>query len=385
MRLTPLELNRATLARQLLLERASLGVADAVRRVVALQAQQPASPYVALWNRLDGFDPAELDATFADHRVVRAQLMRITMHAVCAEDHQAFREAMEPTLRASRLGDPRFTASGLTFADADRLTCGLLDFAGQPRTAAECDAWLARQLGAPMPPLACRLLRQYAPLWHVPTDGPWSFGTRAYIAARPRPVLADAHVSGLALQTLVRRYLEGFGPASVADMARFALVQRARVKAAVQALGDALSRLEGPDGTVLYDVPGGLRPAGDTPAPPRLMAMWDSILLAYADRSRVMPAGYRSLVTRMNGDVLPTLLVDGYVAGVWRAVPEGIEATAFQPLPGLVWEGLAAEAGALLPFLGDREREVYRRYHHWWAKLADAQLPDAETRLLAGP
>jgi len=373
------ELNRATLARQLLLDRSSLSVADAVRRVVALQAQQPASPYVALWNRLGDFDPAELDAAFVGHRVVRAQLMRVTMHAVGVEDHQAFREAMDPTLRASRLGDPRFTASGLTLADADGLIGGLLDFAGQPRTGPECEAWLAGRLGAPMPPTAWRMLRQYAPLWYVPTDGPWSFGTRAYVAARPRPVLADPEVSGSALQTLVRRYLEGFGPASIADMAQFALVQRARAKAAVQALGGSLVQLEGPGGTVLYDVPGGPLPAGDTPAPPRLMAMWDSILLAYADRSRVIPPGYRALVSRMNGDVLPTLLVDGYVAGVWRAVQEGIEATAFHPLPDLVWEGLAAEARALVPFLAGREPEVYRRYHHWWAKL-----PDAETRLLPG-
>jgi len=378
--LTWRELNRATLARQLLLDRSSLSVADAVRRVVALQAQQPASPYVALWNRLGDFDPAELDAAFVGHRVVRAQLMRVTMHAVGVEDHQAFREAMDPTLRASRLGDPRFTASGLTLADTDGLIGGLLDFAGQPRTGPECEAWLAGRLGAPMPPTAWRMLRQYAPLWYVPTDGPWSFGTRAYVAARPRPVLADPEVSGSALQTLVRRYLEGFGPASIADMAQFALVQRARAKAAVQALGGSLVQLEGPGGTVLYDVPGGPLPAGDTPAPPKLMAMWDSILLAYADRSRVIPPGYRALVSRMNGDVLPTLLVDGYVAGVWRAVQEGIEATAFHPLPDLVWEGLAAEARALVPFLAGREPEVYRRYHHWWAKL-----PDAETRLLPGP
>ena len=377
------ELNRATLARQLLLDRSSLSVADGVRRVVALQAQQPASPYVALWNRLAGFDPAELDAAFAGHRVVRAQLMRVTMHAVGAEDHQAFREAMDPTLRASRLGDPRFTASGLTLADADGLIGGLLDFAGQPRTNAECEAWLAGRLGAPMPPTAWRMLRQYAPLWYVPTDGPWSFGTRAYVAARPRPVLADAGVSDVALQTLVRRYLEGFGPASIADMAQFAMVQRARAKAAVQALGGELTVLHGPGGTVLYDVAGGLRPAGDTPAPPRLMAMWDSILLAYADRSRVIPPGYRTLVSRMNGDVLPTLLVDGYVAGVWRAVREGIEATAFHRLPGKVWEALAAEARALVPFLADREPEVYRRYHHWWAKLSPA-LSAADVRLLPG-
>jgi hypothetical protein len=387
--ITARELNRATLGRQLLLERAPLSVTDAVRRVVALQAQQPASAYLALWNRIAGFDPAELDEAFASHRVVRAQLMRVTMHAVHAEDHRAFREAMDPTLRASRLGDPRFRASGLTVEDALDVTGGLLDFADQPRTGPECEAWLAGRLGAPMPPLAWRMLRQYAPLWHAPTDGPWSFGSRAYVAARPRPVLADPDVAGLALQTLVRRYLEGFGPASIADMARFATVQRARAKAAVQALGGSLSQLEGPDGTVLYDVPFAPLPDGDIPAPPRLMAMWDSVLLAYADRGRLIPPGYRRIVTRMNGDVLPTLLVDGYVAGVWRAVQDGIEATAFHPLPGLAWEGLAAEARALVPLLADREPEVYGRYHHWWTKLTGAELtgaelPDAETRLLPG-
>ena len=382
--ITERELNRATLARQLLLDRAPLSVTDAMRRVVALQAQQPASAYLALWNRLADFDPAELDEAFASHRVVRAQLMRVTMHAVHAQDHQVFREAMEPTLRASRLGDPRFRASGLTAEDADGLMSGLLDFADQPRTGPECEAWLAGRLGAPMPALAWRMLRQYAPLWHAPTDGPWLFGSRAYVAARPRPVLADPDVSDLALQTLVRRYLEGFGPASIADMAQFAMVQRARVKAAVQALGGSLQQWEGPGGTVLYDVPGAPLPAGDTPAPPRLMAMWDSTLMAYTDRSRVTPPGYRKLVRRMNGDVLPTLLVDGYVAGVWRAVQDGIEATAFHALDGFAWEGLAAEARALVPLLADREPGVYGRYHHWWAKLAGAELPDAETRLLSG-
>jgi hypothetical protein len=264
------------------------------------------------------------------------------------------------------------------------LTGDLLDFADRPRTGPECEAWLAGRLGAPMPPLAWRMLRQYAPLWHAPTDGPWLFGSRAYVAARPRPVLADPDVSGLALQTLVRRYLEGFGPASIPDMAQFAMVQRARAKAAVQALGGSLQQLEGPGGTVLYDVPGAPLPDGDSPAPPRLMAMWDSVLLAYADRGRLIPPGYRRIVTRMNGDVLPTLLVDGYVAGVWRAVRDGIEATAFHALDGFAWEGLAAEARALVPFLADREPEVYRRYHHWWTRLPGAELPDSETRLLPG-
>ncbi|NUK28238.1 winged helix DNA-binding domain-containing protein, partial [Streptomyces lunaelactis] len=110
---------------------------------------------------------------------------------------------------------------------------------------------------------------------------------------------------------------------------------------------------------------------------PRLMAMWDSILLAYADRSRVIPPAYRPLVIRRNGDVLPTLLVDGHVAGVWRPADGGIEATAFHPLSSATWDGLAAEAQSLTALLSDREAAVYSRYHHWWAKL-----PEAEVRML---
>ncbi|MFD6341202.1 winged helix DNA-binding domain-containing protein [Streptomyces sp. NPDC060131] len=374
-------LNRATLARQLLLGREPLDVEDGLRRVVALQAQQPASPYIALWNRLSGFDPAGLDTALAGRRAVKATLMRLTLHAVHAEDYRAFREAMEPTLRGSRLGDSRFTASGLTVDTTTALVADLLHYAEQPRTVAELGGRLRARLGAPMEPAAQRMLRQYAPLWHAPTGGPWSFGTRpSYVAADTRPVPAEPDVAARSLQTLIRRYLEGFGPASVADMAQFALVQRARVRTALTALAGELEQLEGPDGTVMYDLPGAPRPAEDTPAPPRLMAMWDSTLLAYADRSRVVPPAYRKHVTRVNGDVLPTLLVDGYVAGVWRAVDGGIEATAFHPLPGRVWEGLAAEARSLMSLLATRDPRVYGRYDHWWTK----GLPGAETRLLPG-
>lgn len=376
MRITARELNRATLGRQLLLQREPLGIVDAVRRVVALQAQQPASPYLALWNRLTDFDPADLDTAFADSTVVKSTVVRMTLHAVHVDDYRAFREAMEPSLRAAKLND-RFTASGLTVEDAYALVPELLAFADQPRTAAECEAWLEERLGAPPKPGAWWGLRQYAPLLHAPTKGPWSFGSRpSYVAPRTRPVLADPDVSADSLQVLVRRYLEAFGPASVADVAQFAMVQRARAKAALSALSGELERLEGPDGAELYDVPGAPRPAEDTPAPPRLMAMWDSTLLAYADRSRVIPPDYRALVTRSNGDV-PTLLVDGYVAGVWRPVEGGIEATAFHSLPDEAREGVAAEARALVALLADREPQVYRRYEHWWTTL-----PSAEVRVL---
>ncbi|MEU0692453.1 winged helix DNA-binding domain-containing protein [Streptomyces niveus] len=380
MKITAAELNRSTLARQLLLRREPLGVADAVRRVVALQAQQAASPYVALWNRTAGFDPAALDAAFTSYEVVKATLMRITLHAVHADDHRTFREAVEPTLRGGRL-DSRFTATGLTLDDADELVPALLGHADRPRTAAELEAWLGERLGAPPGPGAWRGLRGYAPLLHVPTGTPWSFGSRpSYVAAGAWAGLRDKDASSAALSRLITRYLEGFGPASVADMAQFALVQRARVREALKTLSGRLDVLTGPDGVELYDVPGAPRPAGDTPAPPRLMAMWDSTLLAYSDRSRVLPPDYRRIVIRINGDVLPTLLVDGYVAGVWRPADGGIEARAFHPLPEETWAGLAKEALSLTALLADREPGVYSRYRHWWDKLP----PSAEVRLLPG-
>lgn len=371
MTITAGELNRATLSRQLLLERAPLSVPEGVRRVVALQAQHPASPYVALWNRLTDFAPPELDAAFAERAVVKATLMRITLHAVHAEDYPAFRAAMQPTLYASRLG-ARFAVAGLTPADAEELVPELLAFARSPRTSAQMQAWAEERLGAERKEGGWWGLKAYAPLHHAPTDAPWSFGHRpSFVAAGSGPAPTGRTVDARALHTLVLRYLAGFGPASVADVAQFAMVQRGSVRTVLQAMGDAVEQLRGPDGSMLFDLPDAPRPPADTPAPPRLMAMWDSILLAYADRGRVIPPEYRPLVIRRNGDVLPTLLVDGYVAGVWRPTADGIEATSFHPLSPAAWDGLAAEARSLTAFLGDREAEVYRRYHHWWAKLPE--------------
>jgi DNA glycosylase AlkZ-like len=376
-RLSARRLNRATLDRQLLLRRERLPVVDAVRRVVGLQAQEPASPYLALWNRLEDFDPAELDAAFASHEVVKATLMRITLHAVAAEDYPAFHNAMRFALRAARLGDRRYTSTGLSTADADALVPHLLELARRPSTGAEIEAALTERLGRESPRRLWWALRTFAPLAHAPTGGPWSFGTRpSYVTARLSPTSVDQAESE---RRLARRYLEGFGPASVADLARFATLYRSRAKSALQAIEDELERYEGPDGTELFDVPGGSLPAEDVPAPPRLLPMWDSVLLAYDDRGRIIPPDYRKLVIRINGDVLPTLLVDGYVAGVWRAVPDGIEATAFAPLPDEAWARLAAEARGLVAVLAGRDPAVYRRYQHWWAKL-----PPGQTRVLPG-
>ena len=367
--LSPRQLNRATLARQLLLERAPLGVVEAVHRIGAVQAQEPASPYLALWNRVAGFEAAELDRAFAEGSIVKGTLMRVALHAVDAADYPAFHEAMQTTLRAARLHDRRFKRTGLSSADADALIPEVLAFAAEPRTNAEAEAWLDERLGETPKPGVWWALRQYGPFLHAPTHGPWSFGPRPSSVGAPEPLRAGSPAPDEAMPMLIRRYLEAFGPASVQDIAQFGLIHVPLVRAGLASLADELIPPRGPNGTELFDVPGGPLPAEDLPAPPRLLGMWDSTLLAYRDRSRIIPPEYRRRVLQSNGDTLPALLVDGYVAGVWRPVDGGIEATAFHALPDEAWAGLEAEARTLLAFLRPREPIVYSRYARWWAAL----------------
>jgi hypothetical protein len=364
MQLTARQLNRSTLSRQSLLHRTDTDAVTAVRAAVAIQAQSPASPYIGLWNRIEHFDPADLDAAFDSGLVVRGNPVRMTLHAVAAGDYRPFREATEPSLYAAKLGT-RITDSGLTPPEAAALSAALLDFAAETRTPRECETWLAERLGPETAKTAWPGIRQYAPLYRAPNGGPWGFTEKvAYRAAPDRPALGD---------------LSGFGPASVADVAQFAMVKRGRVKQAVTALADRLETVEGPSGERLYDLPGAPLPDPETPAPARLMAMWDNVFLAYLDRSRTIPPEIRTTVIRSNGDVLPMLMVDGYAAGVWRTTEDGIEATAFRPLPDEAWDALATEAKALTAMLADRDPNVYRRYQHWWKRL-----PEGETVTLPG-
>jgi len=373
---TARRLNRATLARQMLLEREPTTVTAAVRRIVAVQAQEAMSPYVALANRIEGFRPTDLDAAFAGGAVVKASLMRITLHAVAADEYPVFHEAMLGSLRAARLNDRRFAETGMTVAETDALVPEVVAFAASPRTKADIAGFLAERLGSPPPERLWWALRTYAPLVHAPGGAPWAFGQEArYLAAPADP---DRMEPEAALRSLIRRYLEGFGPASVGDFAQFSMQKRSVTRRALEALRDDLVVFEGPDGEELYDIPGGVIPEEDVPAPPRLMAMWDSTLLAYADRSRLIPPDHRKVVIRQNGDVLPTVLVDGFVCGVWRPSEAGIAVRAFRQIPSAAWDGLEEEAGRLVALLDGRP-PTYGRYGHWWRRL-----PAGETRLLGG-
>ena len=374
MRITARQLNRATLERQMLLRRVYREVPDAIQQLGALQAQEPASPYLALWNRLSGFDPAELDQAFADRSVVKATLMRMTLHAVHHQDYAPFYAAMQRRVRSGRVGDPRFTVGGLTGEEADALIPVLRRYAGkQARTGAAIQAHLAEQLGGPRQGVWWAL-KTYAPLHYAPTGGPWAFKGRSSFRAADRAWEKVPAEQGATI--LAERYLSAFGPASVADFAQFTLLKQATARAAMEQAAPV--RLEGPDGLKLFDVPGRGVPDGDLPAPARLLGMWDSTLLAYRERDRIVPPEYRPVVIRRNGNVLPTILVDGHVAGVWRVVGETVEVSAFRRLPGPAWAELAVEAAGLLGFLGERDRGLYSAYHHWWVKGIDA----AEVRRL---
>lgn len=368
-------LNRATLQRQLLLRREPLDVADAVRRIVAIQAQEPASPYLSLWSRVAGLAAADVDAAFVEGRIVKATLMRMTLHAVHIDDYADFHDAMQTVLRASRLGDSRYLVGGLTPEAGLALEDALVAFAHEPRSREEIEAHLADHVTDTKS--IWWALRSLSPVVHAPTGGPWSFAERKFVAS-PGHLRAEPRLE--AVERLVRRYLEGFGPATIADISQFTMLPRGRIRAAL-ASGGPLVELHGPGRATLFDVADAPPlPGESTRAPARLLPMWDSILFAYEDRARVIPPDLRRFVIRTNGDTLPTVLVDGFVAGVWRPLDGGIEVTALREIPAAAWDELAEEAASLTGFVADREPKAYARYRRWWERLPEP----VERRILPG-
>ena len=341
------DLNRATLARQLLLRREPL---ERGRRPCAGWSPcRPRSRRRRTWRCGTGWTGSTRPTSTPPSpttTVVKATLMRITLHAVHADDYPAFHAAMLPTLRAARLGDRRFTGSGLTDRGRRRAgpaTCWSSPPGRAPRPRSRRGS--AERLGAAHPR---RVVGAAARSPRCCTRPPAGRGrsARGRRTSRPRRRPTGRTRGRRRVRRLVRRYLEGFGPASVADMAQFAL------RAATRGPGGAARRwptswsgCEGPDGAELFDVPGAPRPGRGHPG----AAAAAGDVGQHPARLRRPRPGHPArataqLVTRDNGDVLPTLLVDGYVAGVWRPVEGGIEATAFHPLPDDAWAGLAAEA-----------------------------------------
>jgi hypothetical protein len=357
-----------TMVRQGLSSRRPVAVTDAVGSALALQAQEPAAPYLALWNRIDGFDAKDLDGALATGAIVKASLFRFTLHAVNANDIPWARAAMQSRVRDAGYHDV-LDDSGLPAERVDELLERLSTLMAQPHDSADMEqvlSELAPEVGDP-----ARLwsaLRAVGAFRHAPTPDPWSFGRRPAFL----PCTGAADDEAAATAELVRRYLRAFGPATVADMSQFTILKRSALGAVVESMAD-VAAVVGPDGSPLIDVNGGdPQPEAEmAPLPPRLLGMWDSVLLAYADRSRVIPDEHRPHVIRRNGDVLPTVLVDGLVRGVWRASADAIEVRALEPLDDASLDRLDDEARDLRRLLADREPAVFSRFGRWWDRLPD--------------
>lgn len=329
--ITARELNRATLSRQGLLEPITARSAGAaVERLGSLQAQHPEWPPYALAARAANARTANLTGALERRTVVRSSLMRITIHVVSAADlWPMFTVCQQMRLSQWRLlakADPIGSPLGR------RMTAGhdvaLAAVAERPRSSLELDRLLASEVGpvdSPVPRIYWRHLAALVPMVHVPHDGE-GYGRSRYAVAtdwlgveRPQidPAQAHAHVA--------RRYLAAFGPATIDDLVAYVGRGPGGIgvwRNAVAALGDEVIELRDEGGRRLLDLESAPRPGADVEAPPRLLARWDSLLLSHAPkaRGRIIADDHRAAVFSKNADVLPTMLIDGMVAGTWELV-----------------------------------------------------------------
>ncbi|NUP83497.1 MAG: winged helix DNA-binding domain-containing protein [Nonomuraea sp.] len=333
--LTLRDLNRATLARQHLLIRHEGEPADVVRRLAGLQAQEPRPPYLGVWSRLEGFDRDDLHAALHAGTLVRATMMRATLHLVTAEDFAAFRPLLRPVLSAAAR---RF--EGLDFdavvEAADRLLAGgpLTFNELRPRLLEEFPDAYDRALG-----YAVRML---TPLVMVPTQDRWSFPRESAFALPGVGLDPEPR-----MELLVERYLAAFGPATPADMQAWSGL---RGLAPVMKAMD-LERFEDEAGRELFDLPGAPRPGGDVPAPVRFLPDFDTLVLGHADRTRVLADEFKGQVATKNLRVRATYLVDGFAAGTWQIKRSGRKARLLvSPFTGTPLDLLEEEGLALLAF-----------------------------------
>ncbi len=369
-RLTARQLNRATLARQLLLERANLDVIAATQRIGGLQAQEPASPHIGLWTRLAGFEPADLDRALVQRSVVKCTLMRSTLHIVSAADYLHLWPALVPRLGSSRRQD-RVTPPNAKRLAALRTRAEA--FTAEPRGLGELRDHLGDADGM-APDEVLWWIRRSVAFAHAPSDVPWSFGRRPRVAHALPWLGADGWpTTDEALEHLVRRYFGAFGPATAADLSQWSGLAVGSVRPGIAALDSAgeLRRFSDERGRELLDLEGAPLPDADTPAPPRLLPMWDSTLLAFADRTRLISDTDRRVVIARNGDTLPTFIVDGVVAGLWwaEAEPGGRTRIAIEPfrppLEPADKRALEAEGERLAAVVEPQEPKVYARYQRW--------------------
>jgi Winged helix DNA-binding domain len=323
------ELNRATLARQLLLERKRIAPVALVERLVGMQAQWPSAPYVGIWTRATGFRREALERELARGAVVKATVMRQTLHLVTPRDYGVVRAAM------SENNFPWETAAVKKVARRVRAFA-----AAGPVTTAEALARL--QLDA----RTWRAARSAAHLVHHHETALWNARPEGRFVALDEP---DPHVPVEARAEMLRRYLAAFGPSTRKDINAWSMMHMPEIDAALELLD--LRRFRDEQGRELLDVPRAPLPDADTPAPVRFLPKWDNVLLAHSDRSRILPHPHRKLIIGKNGDVAQTFLVDGFVAGTWRLENGRVDLEPLAKLSRATRSELEDEAANLEAFL----------------------------------
>ena len=348
--LTCRALNRATLSRQMLLQRELGSAVEAVERLCGMQAQEPRPPFPGLWTRLHGFHRDDLHRALHNRTIVRSTLMRGTLHLMSATDYVAHRMTLQPMLTRSLalLGQ---RADGLAAEEVLPVAQALL--AERPRTFGELRAALVEAFPGINDRALGFTVRMSLPLVMIPTEDRWACPADARFGLAESwlgtPISHEAN-----LEALVVRYLAAFGPATGADVQQWSGLQG--IKPVLESLRPRLALFHDERGRALFDLPSAPRPAEDTPAPPRFLPEFDNLLLSHADRTRVLGDEHRHFVLgAKNGRIPATVLVDGSVAGTWRVERKKLTATLaitpFDPLSKSDAAALAAEGDALLRFL----------------------------------
>ena len=349
-------LNRATLARQLLLRRHALKPVAAIERLAGMQAQVPRPPFVGLWSRLVGFKREHLITAIERREAVRGTMMRGTIHLVSRKDFIAWRGALQPML--TRGMQSMVGARIMAFDPVALVAEARSRFETEPCTF----ALLREHLKARFPTLDERamgyLVRMQLPLVQTPAPGaPWAYAASASFTVADawlgEPLSTDTAADALAL-----RYLAAFGPASAKDF---------QVWSGLQGGGQTFDALRGKlrvfrdqDGRELFDLPKAPRPDPDQDAPVRFLPEFDNLLLAYDDRRRVIATKHRRFVVSKNLLIPATFLVDGVVAGTWSVASGKKDARlALEPfgtLDARSRKALEAEAEGLLRFMSGLPR-----------------------------
>ena len=352
--LTRRQLNRTLLVRQLLLERHSLDCTTAIERLGGMQSQIPNPPYIGLWTRLRDFEKSHLTASLEKREVARAPWIRSTLHLVTAADHQLFQAIIQPALARGLRSFFGARAKGLDIARLIKIAKPYLE-SDKPTIGALRDKLQAHEPNADKQAMAYAV-RSYLPLAQVPPSGTWGVGTRAtYTTAESwlgQPSPAN-------LETLFRRYLAAFGPADVMDFQTWTGMTSLKSQ-----LIETLSMLvaySDESGRVLYDLPDQPIVGEDAPAPIRFLPEYDNILIAHRDRTRILPETHRKKVFVSAGRVLGTVIIDGFVAAIWKSERANqvatVRVTLFERQAADVLDLIEAEGLALSRFIAeDAER-----------------------------